>query len=745
VRRGPRALRAPVQILLAVAILGQVAYVVTLLLPSADLAVDAWTSMIAEWAAVLACWAAVALMSSKALAPAIAAAAVTATVLGDTLFLAATDSQGLTPFPSPADLAYLAFYVLILVAIIVSARQLLAGRGAVVAFDVVVGSLGAASVLALVLTPMLDSTIIAADPFASVLALSYPVLDVLLIGTLVGVRASDRSGAPWLLLIFGLVMFTGADVVYALGVPDSGYVSGSLLDAAWSVGVLLIVLWICFSTRARETVRSPTLPSRAGTVVAVLAIVCALAVLVIAPAASGSLVAEVLAIATIVCTIVPVAIRRRHLREQRDLDPLTGLGNRSLVEHRADAMLPSLATATVLLIELEDVGEISEGLGHNVKDHVLRRVADSLRDAAPGNATVSRLSGSEFVIFAPELPSELRDDLRGSVRAAISRPIQVADLELVVTSTVGFAVFPEDGDTFVDLLKHSEALVRRSRERRPVHREAAGDRPADALNRLKSLHELRSTIGREQIVLWYQPKIRIATGAVEGVEALARWEHPTRGLLGPDHFISLLEDAQLMTGWTIDILREALDQAEMWARDGLSISVAINVSGGSIAEPGFVGRVLPLLHERELPPSMLTLEITEQHVIDDAEVVAAALTPLREAGVRVSLDDFGTGFNSLTSLHGLVVDELKLDRSFISTLTTDTRARALVRSIVTLASELGIDTVAEGVQSDEELRILAEMGCAYAQGYLISRAVPAAEIASLVATEQEGHRPSAIR
>jgi diguanylate cyclase (GGDEF)-like protein len=403
------------------------------------------------------------------------------------------------------------------------------------------------------------------------------------------------------------------------------------------------------------------------------------------------------------------------------------VGNRSLVEHRADEALPTLSTATVILLELEDIGEISEALGHGAKDHVLGRVASALRETAPADATVSRLSGNEFVVFAPGLPGEQRASLQAGVQAGIARPIRVADLDLVVRSTAGVAVFPRDGDTFAELMKHAESLVRRARRKGRVAPD--GDGEHDALDRLRSLHELRSTIGREQVVLWYQPQIRISTGVVEGVEALARWEHPTRGLLGPDRFIPLLEDAGLLTGWTHDILVNALDQAAEWAGLGLPLRVAVNVSGDFLTEPGSTDRVLPLLHERGLAPSLLTLEITEQHVIDDADRVAAALEPLRAAGVRVSLDDFGTGFNSLTSLHGLDVDELKLDRSFVSALTTDARARALVRSIVGLARDLGIETVAEGVQCEEELTILAEVGCTSAQGYLISKPVPAGAIA----------------
>jgi diguanylate cyclase (GGDEF)-like protein len=733
-RRGLRSLRLPVKALLVLAVAGQLAYVLTLLIPfgGAELLVDAWVSMIAEWIAVLACWAAVAYMATERTVPVVASAAVTATVLGDTLFLAATDGEGVTPFPTVADFFYLGFYVLLLLAVVLAARNRLAGRGAVVVFDVVVGSFGAASVLALVLTPVLDSAVIGSDIVASVVSLAYPVLDVLLIAALVGVRASDRSGAPWLHLVLGLVFFAGADVVYAMGVPDSGYVVGTMLDAAWSVGVLLIVVWICRSTVPGEAERVPSLPSRAGTAVAVLAILSALAVLVIAPAVSGSVVAVVLAVSTIVCTIAPVGIRRRHLRKQRDLDPLTGLGNRSLVEHRADRALPALSTATVILIELDDVGEISEGLGHSAKDDIIARVATALRAVSPADATISRLSGNEFVIFAPELPRDLRETLRTGVQAEIARPIRIDDLDLVIRSTIGLAAFPEDGDSFVELLKHAEALVRRAQKRRHVHRDGAADRPSDALRRLRSLHELRSPIGRDQIVLWYQPQIRISTGAVDGVEALARWQHPTRGLLSPDHFIPLLEDAQLMSGWTHDILVEALNQTVVWAGEGISMRVAVNVSSSSLMDPGFVEQVLPLLHERELSPSVLTLEITEQHVIDDAEQIALALSPLREAGVRISLDDFGTGFNTLTSLHDLAVDELKLDRSFVSALTTDYRSRAVVRSMLTLARELGIDTVAEGVQNLDALTILADAGCTFAQGYLISRPVPASAIAPLM-------------
>jgi diguanylate cyclase (GGDEF)-like protein len=737
-------LQTPVRVLLIAAIACQVLYTLTLLLPvgTEKLVVDAVTSMVAEWTAVAACWTAVGCSAVRRTSAAVASAAVTATVLGDTAYLVTTDSTGQAPFPSPADLFYLAFYVLMLVTIALAARDHLRRRGAVVLFDVIVGSLGAASVLALLLTPVLDAAAAGDDVAGSLLSLAYPVLDVLLIASLLGVRASDRSGAPWLALVAGLLLFTGADVVFALQVPGAGYEVGTVLDAAWSVGVLLIVVWVCQSTVAAEPEGARLLPTRLGTGVAVLAILGAVTVLTVATIISASMVAVVLAVLTLVCTIAPVAIRRRHLRDWRDRDPLTGLINRVAVEQQVDAVVGAEGTgvdAALFVVELDDTRDIERGLGHGATDRVLVLVADALRRAAPRGASIGRLNGSGFVVFATGLDSREHERAAAALGEEIAAPLSVDGTDIVLSSTVGVAVAPQHGVTFAALLEHAEATVQKARVGSQASAgAAAADRPAIARERLSSLRELRSSRGREQIVLRYQPKIRISTGDIEGVEALVRWMHPSRGLLGPDQFIGLLDEAGLMTSWTRDILVTALDQAAEWDRRGIRLAVAVNVPGGTLAESVFIDEILPLLRERGLAPSMLTLEITEQQLLEDSGRVGAALAPLRDAGIRISFDDFGTGFNSLASLHEIVVDELKLDRSFVSPIAGDLRARALVKSVVALAADLGIETVAEGVQTPEVLAMLTELGCTYAQGFLIAEPMTADDVTALM-TSRDPH------
>lgn len=729
----PHRLRPPLRALLAATVVLQIIYVVNLFLSRVDpgVAADAVLSMLAEWFAVLTCWVAVALGSARRLVPALAATAVTATVIGDTLFLTVIDGSGSAPFPALADYAYLVFYVVMLLAIVMLARQHLASRNSVVIFDVIVGSLGAASILALVLTPVLDAATIETDPFASFVSVGYPVLDVLLIASIVGLRASDRSGAPWSLLVVGLLLFTAADVVYALQLPDDGYVVGTSLDAAWGVGVLFMTFWVCQATVQPEITTRRAFPTKTGTALAVTAIVGALSVLVISPMVSGSLIAVVLAATALASTVAPIAIRRGQLERDRNRDPLTGLRNRLSLTRAADRDLSAKARAVVILVGLDDLDEVNLGLDHDAGDQFVTRLRGIVEGMLPAGALAGRMSDNEFAIVLPGVGREAGKALATRLQSAISEPVVVAGVEIMMTTTTAIAEMPEDGHDFASLIRHAGAALRRTRESRNLRRKN-DDQPRASPERLRTLHELRSSLGHDHIVLVYQPKLRIASNTIDGVEALARWNHPTRGLLGPHEFIPLLDDAGYLSEWTVRIIAEALDQAARWAERGTPLTVAVNVSGRSLSDPALIDAVLPLLAYRSLPPSTLTLEVTEESLVGNASAVMSAFQPLRDVGVRLSLDDFGTGYNSLTSLHDLVVDELKIDRSFVAGLAANARSRALVRASIALADELEMDTVAEGVEAAATFAALAEMGCAHAQGYLISKPVPAREIDALL-------------
>lgn len=719
------------RVLLGAAVVFQIVYAASLFLPVGnDVLLNGWLSMLAEWTGVAACAAAVILAPVRRAFTVLAVAAIAMNTLGDALFFVSTGKSGEAPFPSPADFAYLAFYVLMLASLLALARDRLRTHDRLVVLDAIVGTLGAASVIALLLTPVLDHAAAGSDIVAVLLSAAYPVMDVLLVAVLLGFRASDRSGTPWLMLVVGLGLFATADVVYALQVPDGNYEVGTLLDAAWSVGVLLIVAWICQTTARPLKPAGSALPTRTGTAVTASAILGALIVLVISPIVSASIVATVLAALTLAAMVVPVVVRRRAVGRVRAFDPVTGLLNRSSFEHAVDRSLHSPAPAALLVVNLDDLGSVREGLGHSASDELLRTLATAVRAAFPRGTDIGWLGGDQFAVFLPGDVGSHTELIR-DLRRRIAEPVTIAGIELRMRASVGVATRPENGRSFAALVHYARA-ARREADARRTRAHADSDGPGSG--QLKTLHELRSPVRPEQIVLEYQPQLRLATGTIDRVEALVRWNHPTRGLLQPDQFLPLLEQAGNLTEWTREILIQAVQQAASWNDCGTPLAISVNVTGEALADPEFSSAILPLLAQHKLLPSSLTLEITEQQLLDDPAHAMTVLGPLRLAGIRVALDDFGTGYNSFNSLHELDIDELKIDRSFITSLTTDERSRALVRSMIDLSRDLDLETVAEGVESSEDLALLSRLNCTYAQGYFISRPVSAADIDRLPRT-----------
>jgi diguanylate cyclase (GGDEF)-like protein len=720
------------RVLLGAAVVFQIIYVASLFLTTGnDVVVDGWLSMLSEWTGVAACAAAVILAPVRRAFTVLAVAGIAANTLGDTLFFAYTGESGAAPFPNPADFAYLAFYVLMLFSLLALARDRLRTHDRLVVLDAIVGSLGAASVIALVLTPVLDAAAEGTDALMVVLYVAYPVLDVLLVAVLLGFRASDRSGTPWFLLVAGLGLFATADIVYALQVPENAYVVGTVLDATWTIGVLFMVAWICQTTARPLKATGSAVPTRAGTAVTASAILGALIVLVISPIVSASVIATVLAAATLAATVVPVVVRRRAVGRIRAFDPVTGLLNRSSFEQAVDRSLHSPAPAALLVVNLDDLGSVREGLGHSASDELLRTLANVVRAAFPRGTEIGWLGGDQFAVFVPGAGPGSQTERIRDLRRRMAEPVTIAGIELRTSASVGVATRPENGHTFAALVHFARAARREADARRTTaHIEVDGT----SSGQLKTLHELRSPVRPEQIVLEYQPQLRLATGTIDRVEALVRWNHPTRGLLQPAQFLPLLERAGNLTEWTREILTQAVQQAARWNESGTPLAIAVNVTGDALADPEFSSAILPLLAEHDLLPSSLTLEITEQQLLEDPAHAMTVLGPLRGAGIRIALDDFGTGYNSFSSLHELDIDELKIDRSFIASLTTDERSRALVRSIIDLARDLDLETVAEGVEGPDDLALLSRMNCTYAQGYFISRPISAADMDRLPRT-----------
>jgi diguanylate cyclase (GGDEF)-like protein len=436
-----------------------------------------------------------------------------------------------------------------------------------------------------------------------------------------------------------------------------------------------------------------------------------------------------------------VATASRQLRRHAERtayvaahDGLTDLPNRTLLLGRIEMALRgddrAASRGALLLLGIDRFRDVNDTLGHTYGDDLIVAMAGRLDQLAADGDTVARLAGDEFAVLMRQV-----DDEHGAraaadaVLEALRAPFDVAGLSLAVDVSVGVAVLP--GGTDADVAAQAETVLRHadvamSWAKHGHNRVAvyASDNDHHSTARLELLGELRVAIEQGQLVLHYQPKLDLVTGEVRGVEALVRWQHPERGLLAPDTFLPTAERTGLINPLTDYVLDMALAKAAQWLEEGTSVPMAVNISARSLLDPSFPDRVLAALSARRMPAASLILEITETSIMEDPEHALAALQRLHDAGVYLSIDDFGTGYSSLAYLKRLPVDEIKVDRSFVAALTVDARDRLIVASTVSLGRALGLDVVAEGVENEETLAVLQELGCDLAQGYLFGRPEP---------------------
>jgi EAL domain-containing protein (putative c-di-GMP-specific phosphodiesterase class I) len=295
-------------------------------------------------------------------------------------------------------------------------------------------------------------------------------------------------------------------------------------------------------------------------------------------------------------------------------------------------------------------------------------------------------------------------------------------------ASIGIALFPEQGQDLSNLLRRADMAMYKAKSTRSGSHVYRSEDDSHGDTRLRTLQELRLALTNDQLLVYYQPKVSLLTGAVTGVEALVRWQHPERGLLLPEEFLDLVEESGLMHQLTRIVLTKALDQAAVWQTGGDILTIAVNMSASSLVNVELPEQIVQLAHDRGLPASALMLEITEDFLMSDRERARAVLTRLRAAGIQIAVDDFGTGYSSLSYLRDLPIDELKLDRSFVLPMSDDARAASLVASTINLAHSLGLRMVAEGVETGAAYDELARFGCDHAQGFFMSRPVPAAEL-----------------
>ena len=441
-------------------------------------------------------------------------------------------------------------------------------------------------------------------------------------------------------------------------------------------------------------------------------------------------------------------LQLRHLATH---DALTGLPNRVLLDDRlAQAIAHAdrdLQPFAVMMLDLDRFKLINDSFGHRSGDMVLNEVARRLQGLVRSIDTVARVGGDEFVlVVSPSAARADAEEIGKRANAVLSAPFQVEGVDLRVSSSIGIAFYPTDGASAESVLAHADAAMYCAKERgRNNYQCFSPGMKSVALERVSLESELHQAMKLEQFELFYQPKVDTASGDIHSAEALIRWRHPQRGLILPSEFIPLAEECGLIHEIGAWVIREACRQCAVWQGAGqLPLRVAVNVSPSQFRRGDLFEVVRSALQQSQLDPRFLEIELTESAVMTNPEDSVAVLEQISRMGVLVSVDDFGTGYSSMSYLRRFPIDKLKIDRSFITDLTTRADDASIVQAIVSLAHGLRLKVVAEGVETLEQLKFLQSVGCDQYQGYHFSEPLPATEFADLVTRWQKAEDRSSI-
>jgi diguanylate cyclase (GGDEF)-like protein/PAS domain S-box-containing protein len=415
------------------------------------------------------------------------------------------------------------------------------------------------------------------------------------------------------------------------------------------------------------------------------------------------------------------------LRHQALHDSLTQLPNRTLLYDRLDHAVAGAhqrRTFGLLLLDLDRFKEVNDSLGHHAGDVLLQEVGARLRSAVGPADTVARLGGDEFAILVADADAAAASLAADRLMEVLGDPVQLEQHEVEVGGSIGIAMYPEHGDNAKALMRHADIAMYRAKRDHSGYALFTPEQDQAVPGRLALAAALRKAIGADELTLYYQPKVDCRSGKLAGVEALIRWEHPELGMIQPDQFITLAEQVGLIKPLTRWVLDSALHQWHNWAEDGLRVPIAVNLSAHDVQDEQLPGVVADLLDRWNVPASSLKLEITESALVADPWQALRILSQLCATGVRVAIDDFGTGYSSLAYLKQLPIHEIKVDRTFVRDMTTQTKDLAIVRSTIELGHNLGLEAVAEGVEDQATLDLLGKLGCDVAQGYHLSRPLP---------------------
>jgi len=659
--------------------------------------------------------------------------------MGGQLVSTLTTPIGESPaFPSALDAGLLAAYLAQYVTLFLLARAHLRRVARATWLDgaiaiLLLGAVGAQWLL----TPLLDHH---GSLSGAIVTICYPAADLILLGIVVGVAAlhGRRPGGVWVTLGVAISLTAAADFAFALGsAADPGSdvnVTTGPLGILYAIGALGLV-----AAAMRPHVQRPAASLEGLQRIGGPLAFCVVVVALLAYDAYGRLsrAADLLVAAAAVLLFVRGALAFREnaqladSRRQALTDELTDLPNRRSAYLELDARCASGEPVGVLMIDLDRFKELNDTLGHLAGDDVLVAVAARIRAAVGEAGRLSRLGGDEFaVVLAPGAGEGEAVAVARRVLDVLDEPLAIDDLVLPVRASIGVATLADGSRE--ELLRHADVAMYRAKSVGSGVEVYATERDGHSRERLALASELQDAISGSQLVLHFQPKACVRTGAIAGVEALVRWEHPSLGLVAPAEFVPLAERSGLGRLLTLEVIAQALRAQHDWRAQGLHVPVAVNTSAATLLDVRFPDDVAGLLERWDAPAGVLSLELTEDTIMTDPERAQDVLARLSELGIDLSLDDFGTGYSSLAMLKRLPVRELKIDRSFVTDMLGVPGDAAIVRSTVDLARNLGLRVVAEGVETPDAWERLGEWGCDLAQGFLISRPVPEGELLGLL-------------
>jgi diguanylate cyclase (GGDEF)-like protein len=669
---------------------------------------------------------------------------------------------GDVPYPSLADIPYLAAYAALVSGIIGLFRGRVAGGDRTAIVDAAVLSAGAGSLFWIaIVRPSLQGSV---DDLAAFVSMIYPAMDLILLTLCIRVMLTGAARTRFFqFLVAGIAVYLVADIVYVLTILQGTYVEGQPVDAGWIAGVLLMgvaALHPSVSVQVAPAEADDARLSRVRLGMLAAAALIAPAILLFSEIQQGDDAAVGLVIEwTLLFGLVFIRLATTvkelgaSLRERRRLqvdlayqanhDPLTRIANRLLFESRLTAAMANAPERTALIfMDIDDFKAVNDTLGHPTGDEVLRIIAGRVQRQLRAGDLVARIGGDELAILVEGCDDiEMVRSVAERALSAVRAPISSGGRQLHVNASAGVSL-GHVGANAVDLMRDADIAMYQAKSHGKDQVE--NFQPAmlgEVVRNYELRTELVEAVETEAFVVHYQPAINLNTGAIIGAEALVRWNHPERGLLFPQQFIPQSEATGAIHPLGRWILREACRTAVSWPTrlDGERPAMSVNLAASQLLQPSMVEVVASVLAETGMPPNKLCLEVTETALVDIVPA-RAALRRLHELGVYLALDDFGTGYSALNYLAELPFDIIKIDRSFIGSIGNGRRVDALLQGILALCKSMDLMTIAEGIETESQLAHLRALGCELGQGYFFSRPVPAAAFEGLLLAEKTSSR-----